>query len=93
MTRIVDGKGRVSSNIHYMRTGESSEPTILYMKQGWENMPMTKTVALFNEDSELGPPLSTTSATTNLEAMRADLDKKVEKAKAEKADGEKVVAA
>ena len=69
--------------IHYMKTGEASEPTVLYMKQGWEVMPMTKSMALFEEDSELGGPLQASSATAKLEAMRADLDQKVEKAKAD----------
>lgn len=44
---------------------------------------MMKSMALFEEDSELGGPLQASSATAKLEAMRADLDQKVEKAKAD----------
>jgi hypothetical protein len=84
VAQIVDGKGCVSSKTVFMSMGEKAHPTVLYVKQGWETMPMTKNMELFKQDSELGPLFSTLSAFGKLQAMRTELEEKVAKATREK---------
>jgi len=78
IARIVDKKGNRTSKAMYLATGPQADPCVLYVKQGWETMPMTKPVALFDEDSTLGLPTKLVDALAKLDALNDDLRVKME---------------
>jgi len=80
IARIVDGNGVCSSKAFYVDSGPQSEPIILYIKQGWETMPMSKPLSLFLEDSELGKRCTLVEALAKLAPVNQTLTANISKA-------------
>ncbi len=96
--RIVDGAGLVRYKTVAMATGPHTDPVVVYVKQGWESMPMTKPLSLFSEDCVLGrggspsangPSRRLQSALHKLDELNTDLQSKIEKRRSAAADGAK----